>query len=186
MLTWISVLQLLAVGFFAQQVWTRVQPDRVFSWSNPYAIWRILATGFWFLALDDLFQIHEKLDLTFHTIVGWDPKGPTDCLDDLIVAFYGLFGVAMLLRYRKEMLRYIRAWPYLAMAALCIMGTVFFDLVSVGTMAGWLPHTDDPKRLAVGLNLLEESFKTYGGIFFVGMLARCYTIALSRKKKTGS
>lgn len=187
LLTWISGLQLLAVGFFAQQVWTCVQPDRVFSWANPYAIWRILAIGFWFLALDELFQIHENLDLTFHAIVGWDPNGPTDCLDDLIVVCYGIFGVVMLLLYRKELLRYTLAWPYLAGAALCSVGMVAFDLVSGGgALASWFfSHAGNLDWLVIDLNALEESLKTYAGVFFVGMLARCYTIALSRKKETG-
>jgi len=188
LLTWVSGLQLMAAGFFAQQLWTSIQPDRVFSWANPRAIWRILAIGFWFLALDDLFQIHENLDLAFHAIVGWDPNGPTDCLDDLIVVCYGIFGVAMLLRYRKELLRYIPAWPYLAGAAICTLGTAAFDLVGGGgAVTGWFfSHGGNMGWLMINPEALEESLKTYSGVFFVGMLARCYTIALSRNKETGS
>ena len=67
------------------------------------AAWRLMTVGFFFLALDDLTQIHEGLDKVLNRALGFDPKSTLpDLLDAGIIVLYGIAGVIALYYHRRH------------------------------------------------------------------------------------
>lgn len=65
--------------------------------------WSLAAGGFLFLAIDDLVQVHERLDKLINRAFGWDPKATLpDLLDTAIVGAYGLAGLVALYVCRRQ------------------------------------------------------------------------------------
>jgi hypothetical protein len=70
------------------------------------ALWTLLAVGFVFLAVDDLVQIHERLDRIINQVLGLNPKAKwPDLLDAGIIVLYGLIGLGVLYRHRRAFLQ---------------------------------------------------------------------------------
>jgi hypothetical protein len=71
-----------------------------------HAVWLAASVGFLYLALDEAYMFHERLDVAIHGMLGIVETPLTDRLDDLIVGLYGVIGLAVILCCRREMLRY--------------------------------------------------------------------------------
>lgn len=64
-------------------------------WRDPSVVWAIIASGFLFLAADEVLRIHENLDQLIHYVFGLKETNLTDRIDDLIVGMYGLVGIGV-------------------------------------------------------------------------------------------
>lgn len=113
--TFISAAQLLAVGVFSYLTF-RQRHRQVMAEApgfplvrGAHLIWLLMAAGFIFLAADEMFEIHERVDRWI--IRGLDlPKTPlTSRLDDAIMASYALLGMALMWLCRGELIRFQRA-----------------------------------------------------------------------------
>jgi hypothetical protein len=70
--------------------------------------WWMTAILFAYVACDDLFVIHERLDRLGHRLLGLDPDNDvTDHFDDAIVGAYGTLALAMAWRDRAHLLRLV-------------------------------------------------------------------------------
>jgi FtsH-binding integral membrane protein len=101
-------------------------------------------------AADDMVKIHERLDVWLNGLLGWDPEGPADVLDDLLVLGYAIAGVlvvAVLMR------RYALRLPGL-MWNLVIAGAVFGVMVvlDVAEGADWLEESGKVVAAAIIVN----------------------------------
>lgn len=113
--------------------------------------WTFAALGFFFLALDDLIQIHERLDKAINRAFGLDPKAALpDLLDTGIVVLYGVAGVVALYLCRRRFFQLTGfavgiAWAGAAAAVMVILdalGDLMHDAVG-----------------QAGLGILEDAFE---------------------------
>jgi len=68
-------------------------------------IWLLIAFGFTFLALDELFLIHENLDVWIHSLLGLEKTKWTDKIDDFIILFYGIIGAVLMAKNYKTFIQ---------------------------------------------------------------------------------
>lgn len=85
-ITTISVIQLLAICLLVICIHFSHKKETASS------LWLVIAFGFFFLAADELFQIHENLDNQVHQLLYLQESAFTDRLDDLLVGLYGVTG----------------------------------------------------------------------------------------------
>ena len=137
-------------------------------------IWRLMALGFAFLALDEVAQIHEKLDYLAHTLFIGEETALSDRLDDLIVGAYAAVGLWVMHHYRGELTRHRAMRPFLVAGFVLLgvmvvldaltnradlVGLVFEDRATMRTVLGAASVCED------GLKLAAE------GVFLAGFLA---------------
>ncbi|MDB6071376.1 MAG: hypothetical protein JWL81_2547 [Verrucomicrobiales bacterium] len=130
--TFLSAAQLLGIGLLSWRIFRLrvVNSSKKFSDTTESDtaggrwIWLLMAAGFLFLAIDEVAQLHERMDrgiIRFFNL----PRTPlTDRIDDAILAAYGLAGLALMWCCRRELLNFRRAMlgPMLAGFAAMFVG----------------------------------------------------------------
>lgn len=97
--TILSVMLLGIAGVSSLQLWHRLKP-------LPQArIWLVMGVVFVTTSLDDMFKLHENLDDTLAARFGYDPEGPLDAIDDILVALYILPAMYLVARGWRQLLR---------------------------------------------------------------------------------
>jgi len=137
-------------------------------------VWTLMSLGFAFLALDEIAQIHEKLDYLAHTLFIGEETALTDRLDDLIVGLYGLVGVAVLAAYRRELVRHRAMLPYLGAGFAVLVVMVALDTLTnrEDVMLALVEPAARARALLAWLSVGEDSLKIVGeGIFLAGFLS---------------
>jgi hypothetical protein len=126
-----SCAQLLAVAFLSSRIFRARRPFASMIGSISAAwVWAVIAAGFVFLAADDAFEIHERLDRIIHSVFLIRETAWTDRLDDAIIAMYGLVGVTILWMFRTEILFFREIWRPLGGGFVCLCASVVCDAVS--------------------------------------------------------
>ncbi len=102
--------------------------------------WIIMGASMVFLALDDLFMVHEHLDNIVTALLGMNENGFTDRLDDIIVLLYGAV-MAVFLYINRHYLKGYRAllMPFLIFCALFLFSQsldLLFNRTEVFEMLG--------------------------------------------------
>lgn len=183
-ITYFSVVQLLILSYFTYKTF-RIRARRLKSpWKSSIAIWGIMSLGFFFLALDDLVQIHEAIDRAIHWIGRIEETGASDRIDDLIVGLYGIIAIGLLVCYRRELKKHYRVLPYV------VVGFVLMFLM-VG--ADVLTNRDDilltlfsgktTGSLMRWMFVLEESLKILSEAFLIVAAYTCYQTAKYRDRR---
>lgn len=115
--TYYSGLQLLASAVAAAALARRSGPPEF------RRFWWTIAGGMGFLAVDEVYGIHEELDRGIHKLMGWRDMTHwlTDHLDDAIEALYGVIAVVWADRHFEKVVRL--RWPAL------MLGTAFVGFV---------------------------------------------------------
>ena len=128
---YVSALQLVITGCLASIVYRlRRAGGAGFSLAAPRMIWLFIGAGFIFLAADDVFKIHENLDRSMHTTFGVEETGWSDRLDDLIILFYMVVGVAVIWLYRSEMIEFRSVTPVLMVAMVLAVAMIAVDVIT--------------------------------------------------------
>ncbi|MBS2099113.1 hypothetical protein [Carboxylicivirga linearis] len=121
-------------------------------------IWLLIALGFSFLALDELFLIHENLDQWIHNIFNLEKTKWTDKIDDFIILFYGIIGaIFMTGNYRV----FIKNKPGLLITAtgfLLMVLSVIIDTTTNDTLVFSTKLIDGDIQYHIAA-IIEESFK---------------------------
>lgn len=87
-------------------------------------------------AADDMLKIHERLDVWVNGLLGWDPDGNGDVLDDLLVLGYAVPGVVIVaVAMRRYALRLPGLMWNLALAGMFFGIMVVLDMTE---LADWL------------------------------------------------
>jgi hypothetical protein len=129
--TALSCGQLLAVAFFSGRMFLARRPLAATIGSISAAwVWGFIAAGFTFLAADDAFEIHERLDRLTHTTFHIQETAWTDRLDDMIIAVYGLLGFSILWLFRGEILFFRPMRKPLAGGFVFLFASVVCDTIS--------------------------------------------------------
>ena len=173
--TWASCLLLLACAATSLDVWrARRDPARL---GTSAVLWLVVAFGFLYLALDDGFSWHEKLDRFIHRkVLHIEPTSATKRIDDLIVGVYGLLALGVLYRFRDELLR-VPGLVRIFVLAMGLMGVqVGLDGLNHPDVVGALPEKRQRRAAREWLPVAEETMKMVSeGVFLVGFLrARRY------------
>jgi len=173
--TWLSGALLLASSVIAALLAydTRAPGDR-----RLRIVWLTAAAAAFWLALDELLLIHERLDIWLHRGVldplwGLPTDHPvTDRIDDTIVVLYGVVAAAFLWRERRLLMRFPAMIACFTAAAALFAAMVALD---IGPWRSVFGH-----RLAAWIATAEESIKLLAGVLIVcGLLAaRDRTLAL--------
>ncbi|WBU65011.1 hypothetical protein [Paracoccus aerodenitrificans] len=159
--TVVSGILLALIGLTNFRIWQVRRSGQPFRLSAPENLWLLLSVAFFFLFLDESFQIHEAMDQTIHRITGITETAVTDRIDDLIILAYGLIGVAILFFYRHEVTRIPGLVPFMVAAfALTVLQTGFDALSNGNELLTWFGL---PEGLAESLynwaNIAEEALK---------------------------
>jgi hypothetical protein len=144
----------------------------------PEAVWALMATGFLFLSIDELAQVHERLDSLIHTAFGMEETGISDRLDDVIVAAYGLLGIVVLWKSRSELVRFRCVLPLIAIGFVFTFLMVTLDMVTNrnDVLPLFISEPAANESLAQWLNLAEEVFKLLAEGMFLGGFYECLQI----------
>lgn len=172
LITWLSFLQLLTVAWLTYRICQVRAPERKGPlWRSPQAIWALMALGFVFLACDDLFMIHEKLEGFIHRAFHLKRTAFTGHIDDMIMGSYVVAGLAALIVCRREVARCLTLRPYLLWAFVVMFLMLGFDavihrqektdvfVVHFGRELG--------DRLHILLHNTEESLKVFSQAIFI-------------------
>lgn len=133
-----------------------------------------MALGFAFLALDEVAQIHEKLDYLAHTLFIGEETAVSDRLDDLIVGVYALVGLWVMHHYLAELLQHRAMRPFLVAGFLLLGLMVAVDALTNREDLAALVFDDRSTRRAVlaVASVCEEGLKLAAeGCFLSGFLA---------------
>ena len=168
-ITWISVFQLLTISFLSYSIFqTRRRTIGHFNWRAPFIVWAIISLGFFFLAMDDLFKIHESIDHQIHVIFNLKQTGLTDRFDDMIVGVYGLIGISILCVCREELKKYRQVFPFLIYGFVLLFIMVALDIVSNRTdILEKVVSRDLVAPIHICLSVAEDSIKVFAGSFFL-------------------
>ena len=166
-----TVVMFLAAAGWSWSIWHGLRPRKL------ARFWLVAALGFVWLAIDDQFKGHERLDIWINHALGRDPEGSkaADNLDVLIVALYLPIAAALAWPHRSQLCR-------LRWALLC----TFAAAGCFGVMV-WVDWRG-------GLNAVEESAKLLAatllalavGAAHIRLLRRGWAIAPSPRSSSRS
>lgn len=125
-----SLIVLLVTSVICGRVFELRRDANVPLFFDPARIWALISLGFFFLALDEAFSIHERIDGLIHAILAIEETAITDRIDDLIILLYGVVGAFLIYLHRGEFRGLGRFYKYLAVgfAFLCLQ--VAFDVLT--------------------------------------------------------
>ena len=186
--TFYSVAQLLACSALAWAVFRERQREGNQAPKAPFRLrslhlWVVISFGFLFLAADDLLLIHEIIDKLIHLVGGIEETTATDKIDDYIIALYAIAALAVLCGFRREFLKFRSLWPYFLAGFLCLGGTIALDLKLTDSLIPLVP-TWETILSEPWIGVWEESFKLYGGSFFVAAFYGSYLKVATAKAET--
>ena len=107
---------LLSAGLLLASALTCRQIHRLAAAAPFGRFWAVQGFLFLYLAVDELFRVHERLDRLVHSLLGLNDRHPvTDHLDDAIIGVYALVAAGLWLWHRALLIRL--RWMVLTMAA---------------------------------------------------------------------
>ena len=139
-------------------------------------IWKLGAIGFFYLFLDEIAQIHEKIDFAIHYIFGIKSTEFTDHIDDVVVLLYLIFGGFFLYLNRRvffRQLRYKKTYALAFILLICMM-VVDFQPALFGEAVMFLTNGTDTHRIHALTSFLEDSFKIWGGALILVAVSGTY------------
>ncbi|MEM1241817.1 MAG: hypothetical protein AAGI45_18455, partial [Cyanobacteria bacterium P01_H01_bin.26] len=174
--TWVSAIQLLATAVVSAKLY-QLRWESPWSWRSPALLWLLIAFGFAFLAVDELKEIHESMDVWLHTLLDLQENAITDRIDDVIVGLYGATAVGLVYRYRQEIKRYKNVLPLIFTGFIVLFVMVFLDLLTNRPDVLSMLLGDRTGLVARNIfAILEEFCKLTAGSLFLGSIYRASRI----------
>ena len=187
----ISILSLGQLLFIAYLCWKisilrTSQYSLLAGWKNPSILWLVMTAGFIFLALDEWFMIHERVDIMLHNFLNLNPEGATDILDDLIILIYVIIGLLFLRAFKTEFKKFISASKWFLIGFIFSFLTVALDLFTqkIYPLSLLIGNHDKLVTIYIGFQVSEEIAKIFAeGAFIIGFCS-CFIIAKKLRRKT--
>ncbi len=145
---------------------------KIFLLSKKY-IWLLLSVGFFYIGLDEIIAIHEKLDWLIHQVFNIKETKITDELDDVILLLYLVIGLILIYKNKDE---FKKGQFFLYMK----VGVVFFIVMVLSNMVNDFFKEVESRLLSKTLEAIEELTKFLAGSSF---LIGIYSIYCSYKGK---
>lgn len=182
-ITILSVFQLLTISWLSYKILLSLNVKRKYiPWRDSSALWGIISLGFLFLAADEFFQIHEKIDFQIHHFFNMRETGLTDRIDDILVGLYGLAGISALIAYRDELKTHRKAFPFFIYGFALLFTMVAIDvLTNRKDILRVLFDYNLASILHVWLSCAEDSLKVFAEAFFLG----AFYVILQKVKNRG-
>ena len=183
-ITLLSFVLILVIALLCREIY-RVRKGSQFSWQNPATLWLLLSIGFFYLALDELLQLHENIDRAIHKMLGWSETALTDRIDDFILFVYACIGGMVVFHYRSEFKKFGPAWSYLVLAFVTAVVTIVFDAMTNGGVfvPGLFSDANHGALAQELLGFLEEYGKLAAQVFFIGAFYICWRIEADAASK---
>ncbi|MEL7246347.1 MAG: hypothetical protein AAGM40_29065 [Cyanobacteria bacterium J06573_2] len=185
--SWFSFLQIIFASYLAWKIYktrkaTVLTNNTTFSLNN-YKFWAILSLGFLFLSLDEMLQIHEKIDFLIHDIFQLQKTSQTDRIDGLIVLLYALCGGGIVYWAKSELRKLKLALPLFSLALFATFLMIFLDLITDSRdIVYWIINdnivADEVQRL---IGIAEECCKIIAEGIFIVTFHRCLEISKNQK-----
>lgn len=184
-ITIFSVIQLLVISWLAFKIFQARRVGRVRPFlSGSSAVWIIISVGFLFLAADDFFKIHEKIDHQIHRIFNITETPLTDSIDDVLIGLYGLIGIGVLIAYRNELKAYREARPFFTCGFIFMFFMVMLDILTNRRSTLQIFFDGDLSPfLHLWLSHLEDSLKIFAEAFFILAFYSIYRIVSQTTNK---
>lgn len=183
--TQLSALQLLIASGLAWAVF-RLQIDTINlkklrkfnlrSLQSPSALWLIIALGFMFLAIDEIWQLHEGvIQNSIFALFNLKKNFITVRINDFVILLYGLLGVISVYFYlpaiKNDRDRNHRTLQHLTIGFVLLFLMVILDTLGnrkeIPYIAQILP-TATNLSLRRSLKVFEETVQLFSEAFFVG------------------
>ncbi len=161
--TLLSSVQLLTISglLLSAALWDKSQSPGGM-WGSSSLILALIGFGFLFLAIDEQWMIHERLDMAIHNVFNLEENSLTDRIDDTILAIYAVLAIATIIAFRDTLARYKAGLPLLIAALVISFASIVADVVTnrediLSTVLG----DSSPLFNAVGtmLAIAEEGLK---------------------------
>lgn len=182
-ITQLSALQLLIASGFAWAVFqmqtekANLKSLRKFNLKNlrsPSALWLIIALGFMFLAMDEIWQLHEGvIQNSLFALFNLKKNFITVRINDFVVFLYGLLGVALIYFYlpiiQKNQNHSMFQHLMIGFALLFLM--VILDTLGNRNEIPFVAQilsTATNTTLRQSLKVIEETVKLFSEAFFIG------------------
>lgn len=179
--TYYSGLQLIAIALCCFLISTKLAKSPIHEGARDYFIWKLAAIGFLYLFLDEIAQLHEKIDFAIHFLFIENKSDVTDSIDDVIVLIYAIFGGIFLLTNKKTFLKELEYKKTYILSFLVVLMMVALDVLTGGNFDfifdDW--GGGNASRLRSMAVFLEDSLKLWGGALI--LVAVSGTYALLRK-----
>lgn len=168
-ITKLSVFQLLVTSWLSYKIFQARRAMSRHSLSrDSSAVWLIVALGFLFLAVDDIYMIHENLDHLIHEVFNMQETAITDRIDDFLVGLYGLAGIGVLIVFRDELKTYKEVFPFFICGFILLFIMVSLDmLINRNDILPLIFDHDQVDVLIVWITLAEDSLKVFAEAFFI-------------------
>ena len=180
-ITWFSCLQLLVLCGLSWYIYViRKKAENVTDSHKPsHELWKWIAGGFLYLAIDEKAKIHENLDRLIHQIFAIEETRLTDSMDDIFVLCYGLLGLYLLYKFREEFKHYFGVIHLFGIAFFLKLLMVALDIYTNDetVFADWFSNPEQGKILLDWMQTLEDSFKILAEGVFIGAFLACIKIA---------
>ncbi|PSB13426.1 hypothetical protein C7B76_19905 [filamentous cyanobacterium CCP2] len=183
-ITRLSFIQLLTASVIAWATFCIRSGTFSFkNWRSPSTFWLIVAIGFAFLAVDEGFEIHEKL-LQRAIFTAFDLKRNflTVRINDFIMLLYGLVGIGILWLYSPEIRRDRKTNQHLIIGFALLFVMIIVDTLGnkreIPFLATLFP-TSTNTNLRWTLKVIEETITLYSEAFFIGAFFAAHQSALA-------
>jgi uncharacterized membrane protein len=175
-ITWLSFLQLLLMGFISYKIYLIKREDKK---SCEDFFWLLATVSFVFMAVDDLGQIHENFEGLIKLVFGLKDSFWWRRLDDLFVGMYGAIAVLVIYIFRRDMKQY-REVTYLFLIGFILLGfTIFIDLINhhENDLVFLSNNLETRQIIYKYLGPIEEMFKIWAEGFFLAGIYGCWRIS---------
>lgn len=142
-LTLLSFIQMIFISFFTLNIFFLRAKISSFS----YILWALISLGFFYLALDEIFRMHDFIN----QIIFRDSA-------KLSVLMYATVGVFIFFLFKKEILRFKSSLLFLLSGGFFVLLSIFLDLTSRNPWS----------------QVCEESFEVFAGTLFLIGFYNCY------------
>ena len=140
---------------------------------RPLVLWVVVALGFFFLAADEIYEIHEGLDEVIHRVFGWQETALSDRIDDFLVALYGLTAMSVLAINFNELKIFPESFPWFGSGFVLLFAMVLLDsMTNEPDLLLMFFERDRAMFLYTWLANLEDSFKVFAeGCFIIAFFS---------------
>lgn len=178
-----SCIQLLIASILALATFWKVKNSNIALAGNDW-FWLLISLGLLFLAVDDAYEIHERIDLWLHDLLEIQQTNFTDLIDDLIVGGYLLLFIGCIATAWQSLQVFRPSFTFFQLAFALTIAMVILDMV--GNNDYFLSLIIDDlgrvRTIEQWLSVVEDSIKIIAEGMFIAGIYHCWQIARSLAK----